>query len=194
MHGSSRWTRSALTVGLVVAIGIIAGLVIQKRSAVADYHRALWERTVPRAGVYLPEVTLPSITGDSLHVAGGKAGQRQVLLYFTTECPYCRASLSSWNRLAQDLEGRAGVIGISLSAEDSTAAYSASNRLSFPIIVVPKDASRLHALLRTAIVPATVVVDTDGRVLFARLGVVESPIVADSIREAALYQPQGDRL
>lgn len=183
--------RPAIAVGFVAAAGIIVGLVIQKRSAVEDYHRALWERTVPRAGTYLPEVTLPSIAGDSLHIAGGNTGRRQVLIYFTTECPYCRASLSSWNRLARDLEGRASVVGISMSGEDSTAAYSASNHLSFPVIVIPKEAFRLRSLLRTAIVPATVVVDTDGRVLFARLGVVESPVVADSIREAALYQPEG---
>ncbi len=57
----------------------------------------------PYVGMYVPAVTLPSVTGDSVLLGGPSVGHVQILFVFTTTCQYCKASLPAWKRIASEL-------------------------------------------------------------------------------------------
>jgi hypothetical protein len=55
--------------------------------------------------------------------------------------------------------------------------------LAFPVVTFPS--LKLRRLYRAGTVPETVVLDKDGRVLHAHTGLLDQPVVLDSIYQAA---------
>jgi peroxiredoxin len=62
------------------------------------------------------------------------------------------------------------VVGISLDSADATRRYGEAQGLTFPLVTVP--ARKLKQLYRARAVPQTLVLDEEGRVLFARTGLL----------------------
>ena len=140
----------------------------------------------PRAGLFAPTFTAAALDGRSLTVGERGDGGRQLLLYFTTTCPYCRASLPAWRELAALADTlaspRVEVIGVVLDSAHRAPAYAAEHVLPYP--VVPLASTKLRSLYRARSVPLVMVVGHDGRVLFARTGVLEDRAAIDSVRRA----------
>ncbi|MEO5590248.1 MAG: hypothetical protein ABIS03_11730 [Gemmatimonadaceae bacterium] len=59
-----------------------------------------------------------------------------------------------------------------------------TSQLPFPL--VPLEGMRLVSMYRAFVVPQTIVIDNDGRVLFARHGVINTRQALDSVVAAAL--------
>jgi peroxiredoxin len=104
----------------------------------------------------------------------------------TTTCPYCRQTLTVWSRLADSARHLDGwtvdVVGISLDSAEATARYGAAQKLAFPLVTFP--ARKLKQLYRARAVPQTLVLDEEGRVLYARTGLLEPAAVVDSVYRA----------
>jgi len=166
--------------------GVTAGGVylIQQNQALADQNRLLIRRAVePHAGLFVP--TYEAATLDRVPVTLGALGHRQLLLFFRTSCPYCRASTPAWNTLAERLQTHPeiAVYGVALDAAEAAKAYAAERQLRFPVIARPDP--RLVGLYRVSSVPLILVLNENGRMAYARLGVLDSPRAVDSVVAAA---------
>jgi peroxiredoxin len=128
------------------------------------------------------------LNGDSIRIVSGDTATRQVLLVFTTTCRYCEASLPAWNDLARSI-GRQGttVVGISLDSLDQTRRYCERHGLEYPVIRFGSEAYRRMYHANT--VPITMVIDGGGRVIYARMGVLETDAARDSIVAAVRWRP-----
>ncbi len=162
---------------------VVLGLRVKK---LTRQNEEMYRRlTRPTAGMYVPAFTAPGADGGAVSV-GSPARGRQVLFVFNRTCPYCRASIPTWSRIGAEAEaanGRGAAVGLSLDPPDSARAYAARHALRYPVAAFPD--LRTVALYRTRAVPVTMVVDTAGRVLYARLGELTEGPAADSVRAAA---------
>ena len=175
----------------IAALALVLGLSVQLRllrAAYADLEKRLRE---PHAGMYVPTVKAGGLPSDSVVLADTVPGRRQLLFIFTTECPYCRASIPAWIRLAAAAESltspRVTVVGITLSALDSTRVFAAQHQLTFQVVRFPE--RKLVYIYKAQTVPVTMVLDTPGRVLYAHTGQVINAAVEDSVLAALRFEP-----
>lgn len=184
--------RLLLPAALLLAVILVVILGIQLRDVRRQYGDFIQRATTPHAGVYVPAARLVSLTGDTVVVGDAPTGRRQVLLVFTTTCPYCRASLPAWKQLAAAATGAPGapeVIGVSLDSAAATERYVGEHHLPMP--VVRFEPGRLQSLFRARRVPLIIVIDGRGRVLYGRTGVLSDPAAVDSVlRAARISTPQ----
>ena len=186
------WVLAAGAATLVVVLQL-------RHEDLAERYRALRQQSIAAyRGLTLPSFEGVPAGGDSaIAVAAMPEGDRQVLFLVRASCPYCKATIPTWRTLSSALDSAsrasdatAGdgphvrVLALSLdSLPDSTAALFVEHGLSVPVISLPS--ARLRRLYRGAMVPQTLVVDAEGRVLFARAGVFRSAAEVDSVLRAA---------
>ncbi|MGD2135757.1 MAG: TlpA disulfide reductase family protein [Gemmatimonadales bacterium] len=178
-------------IAMLVVIGIVtvgAVYLIRQNRTLAEQNRLLARQAVdPRAGLFVP--TLGATTLDGEPAVLGQLGRRQLLFFFNHTCPFCRASIPAWNAVARELDGDSiAVFGIALDSAPVATVYATEQGLGFPVIAKPEP--RLVGLYRVSGVPLILVVD-DGRMTYARLGVLESPAAMDSVVVAALGDVRG---
>jgi peroxiredoxin len=145
---------------------------------------------LPHAGFEVPAFSAATL--DGVHVTIGSTtdpAARQLLFVLRTTCPYCRATLPVWERIADSLRRvsspRIEVYAISLDAAESTRAYAFANHLSYALLTFPE--RKLVSLYRAVATPQTVVLDGGGRVLYARTGLLDNSAVVDSVFRAATW-------
>ena len=154
----------------------------------AEYDRVLGLASTLHSGSVVPAFRAATLNGDSVTIGEAPGPDtRQVLFVLTTTCPYCKATLPVWSRLADSLTRLPNhsiqVIAISLDSLQATRRFVTEHALSYPVVTFPSP--RLRRLYRAGAVPMTVVLDKDGRVLHARTGLLDVPAVLDSIHRAA---------
>jgi peroxiredoxin len=190
MRRLSAWT-IGVYVALVLAIGIVVLLARAQRELETRYERLAERSAWLHPGSYVPPVPTSTLTGDTLILGAPPAGARQVLLVFTTTCPYCRASVPAWRSLAaraHSLSRLGGVaphvVGLSLDSLPATTHYMDEHGLRFPVTQFPT--RRDQALYRARSVPLILVIDADNRVAYSRMGVPTSLAALDSVWRAAI--------
>jgi len=145
----------------------------------------------------VPAFVGASVKGDSLTVGQRPPHERQVLFFLTSTCPYCRETLPHWKQLAERLSTsrrtspRVQVVALTTDSMRTAAAYAESNQLSFPLVPFPTP--KFISLYRAFSVPQTVAIDSDGRVLFSRSGVINTRLVLDSVI-AAVLKPESQKV
>ncbi|MEH6420253.1 peroxiredoxin family protein [Pseudomonas sp. CGJS7] len=162
------WAALALAAALVVALGWQVGRMRADQRWLAD------RVTQPYVGMYVPRLALTALDGQPLEL-GQPRGEVQVLFFFTTTCPYCRASLPQLKLAARQLQaasgGRAELVGVAFASAERTAAYAREHALNFPLIA--HDDRRTAALFRARKVPALLVIGRDGRVRYQHVGAID---------------------
>ncbi len=91
------------------------------------------------------------------------SGEQNVLMVFTTRCPYCAQNQPAWNELYARFQDRYRVLGIAVGDVESVKTYAEKQGLSYPV-VVPADAMSFPKSYKIPSVPTTVLVGADGRV------------------------------
>jgi len=86
---------------------------------------------------------------------------------------------------------RVQVVALTTDSMRAAAAYAESNQLPFPL--VPFTTPKIISLYRAFSVPQTVVIDSNGRVLFSRNGVINTKQALDSVVAAAV-KPEPRRM
>jgi peroxiredoxin len=172
----------AVAAGLVVILGL-------KVRTLEEHAASLNESMLlPQPGEYVPTFAVTALSGAPAVIGESPDSGRQVLFVFNTTCRYSEASLPAWQQLAALADTFTAhpvhVYGITLDPADESRTYAASHRLGFEIVSYP--APKLERLYRTRSVPQTLVLDQDGRILFARTGVVNEPAMLDSIVAAVV--------
>jgi len=170
---------------LLAACMLVVVLGMQVRSLRDDLTVQRQRAVLPAAGQVVPPVRARTLAGDSILLGEGTPGSRQVLFVFNTTCPMCVETLPNWTRIAARLAAapQVSVVAWSQDPDSATAAYLATHGLSLRTVVgVPK---KYLALYRVLGVPATLVVDEDGDVLYGRPGTLTTA-AEDSVVRAAL--------
>lgn len=185
---TGRVVRVIIPTVAAAALVLVAVLAVQNgrlRTELADLR---YRSIRPQAGQFVPSFVASTTTGDTVKILSGDTASRQLLLVFTTTCPYCEASVPAWNDLARRVtpEG-AVVLGISLDSLDQTRRYAEQHGLQYPVIQFPSEAYR--RMYRANSVPITMVIDGGGHVIYARTGVVETDAAKDSILAAVRWRP-----
>ena len=139
----------------------------------------------------VPTFRARTLAGDSITIGEDPDPlARQVLFVLTTSCPFCKQTLATWARIADSAAslrpGHVVVAAISLDSLGLTEDYVRQHQLRYPVVLFP--AKKLRRLYRASFVPQTLVLDHEGRILYARTGLLEPQAVVDSVF-AALSRP-----
>jgi hypothetical protein len=173
-----------LPLTLCVAVVLVVILGLQLRSVRSEL-RAQWRvARLPSVGQVVPPVVVVTLAGDTLVLGDPPPGTRQVLFVFNTTCAFCLETLPAWNRIAARLYGDSEVTVLwwSQHSDSLTLLYVAERAIRAPVIVGVT--RRYLRLFRAEAVPATMVIGSDGGVLFGTAGVL-SPAAEDSVVRAA---------
>jgi peroxiredoxin len=187
-----RSSRFLSIAALAVAALLVVLLALQNRALREEALTLRMRETLPYPGHFVPTFQATTVAGKSVTIGATESGQRQVLFVFRTTCRHSLETLPAWRAIAEGLEAAltdVGVYGISLDSESETLGYVAGNDISFPVVRFPDP--KLRRLYRVGAVPMTLVLNHEGEVIHARVGVLKSPGAVDSIVVAAQQRARG---
>ncbi|MEP6507759.1 MAG: redoxin domain-containing protein [Gemmatimonadales bacterium] len=171
-----------------VAIALLTRHTHELRVSFLDHRRRETEAT---RGDYLPTFVARTTTGDSVVI--GKLDDstaRQVVFIMTSTCPYCRKTIPSWRRIASRLSGspthNIAVLALTPDSARNAKWFGDFEKFAFPLVIFPD--RKLVALSRATVVPQTLVLNSDGRVLYSKTGEITSKLMEDSVVSEALRQ------
>lgn len=174
-----------VSLGLAAALVVILGLVDRIGDLRAEYAKVRRRLVALHEGAFVPPLRLATIGGDSVTLGEPAEAGRQLVFVFNTRCPFCKATLPTWDSLADSvrrLDPRIGVLGVAIDSVANVVDYVEQNHLDYP--VVPLLTMREIALYRAGAVPQTVVIGPGGRVRYAAVGQLTSRAVLDSVYRA----------
>lgn len=172
---ASRRPVIVLASALVFATVLVVVLALHVRQLREDQRWLVDRATKPYVGMYVPRVPLDTLDGTR-RLLGQPRAQYQVVFFFTTTCPHCRASLPLVRSIARQLDavsgGGAEMLGVAYAAAPVAAAYAREHALPFPVIA--SEDRRTSMLFRARKVPLLLVIGRDGRIRYSRIGVLSS--------------------
>lgn len=180
---------------LAVAAALVVVLALQKRRLIGEVERARLElrqaRTEPMAGMWMPAFQAQTLDGRQATIGELPAEGRQVLLMYTTTCPYCLRSIPAWKRIKAAADTMrsmpVAVYGVSLDSLEVTRQYAARHRLPYPTVRFPD--AKVAGMYRAGTVPITLVLDEQGRTIYTRTGELRDLAALDSVMQAIRWRP-----
>lgn len=180
---------------LAAAAVLVVVLGQQKRSLIEQVEQTQYQlrqaRTEPMRGMWMPAFQAPTLEGQAATIGEVPGEGRQVLLMYTTTCPYCLSSLPAWKQIAAAADTmtsiRAAVYGVSLDSVDATRQYIARHALPYPTVRFPDE--KVAGMYRAGTVPITLVLDERGRAIYTRTGELKDPAAIDSVMQAIRWRP-----
>jgi peroxiredoxin len=159
---------------LLTALTLVVTLGWQVKSLRRDLRIERVRSLQPAAGQWVPPVPATTLAGEPLVIGTGPAGTAQVLFVFNTTCAFCLRTAPVWSRIASQLEtlSNVRVLGWSQDSDSLTRAYVAAQGMSFT--TVASTPPKYFSMYRALGVPATMVIDANGQVLYAALGMLSS--------------------
>ena len=148
---------SVTAIALAVLVVFLARQNLQLKKQLAE-HQAPQSALTP--GERLGPIQLMDPDGASRPLSFAGDDQRTVLLFFTPDCPACRATLPVWHEL-ESLETSARILGVNLEAPGASQGDGLVT-FGFPFPVFGIDPERSEGLREISYVPATVILDGDG--------------------------------
>ncbi|MFQ5688895.1 MAG: peroxiredoxin family protein [Gemmatimonadota bacterium] len=179
----SKHRRARLLPHVALAVAAVLVVLLARRDLVRqrEYTRLLRRAMNPHPGLFVPTFTARTLEGDTITLGHPGPGRAQLLFFFTTTCPYCRASIPAVRRIAA-AQVRGRVVAISLDSLLATRAYAREHALHYPVVPLPE--RKLADLYRVRRVPLVLVIGEGDEVVYARAGILEGPEAVDSVLEA----------
>jgi peroxiredoxin len=140
-------------------------------------------------GGFIPTFTTRATDGEMITVAHAEdSSARQIVFVLTSTCPYCRRTLASWGRITNRIHAThvrpLSVIALTTDSLMEAQRFARAQRFAFPIVPFPE--RKLVSLSRASVVPQTLVLNAEGRVIYTRRGVIDTRVAEDSVVSAAL--------
>jgi thiol-disulfide isomerase/thioredoxin len=177
-------TTTALGLTLTASLTLVVLLsirLIELRRALGEARR---QAILPYRGYVVPTVHAVTLAGDSITIGAlADTNGKQLVFVLTTTCPFCRATLPTWQTLvdsAGELEGgRIRIVAMSLDSLAPTTRYVTEHRIGYAVTTLVD--WKLIQQFRARAVPQTLVLNHWGQVLFAHTGRLEAGPVLDSL-------------
>lgn len=134
----------------------------------------------PEIGASTPALGLTTADGQTMKIGGTDAAPT-VLYFFSTQCPYCRASLPQVHRIAAS---GARVVGIALRPYDEVDGYAKAHGLDFPISI--DRSGKISDRYSVKATPLLLVLDAKGAVAFKHVGQIDDLTASNALQEAGL--------
>lgn len=126
-------------------------------------------------GDVAPSFAVTTAAGDEFSLPAN--GQVVLINFFATWCGPCKVELPHieeiWNRYQYEKNFRLLVIGREESLE-TVVEYQKENSFSFPIAADPD--RQIYSLFAEELIPRTIVVSPDGRIVYSNAGFVEEEL------------------
>lgn len=174
---SSRW--------LFLAVGVLAMLA----------GAASWLAHRERPRIAPAQVAPEALFATSLHDAAGAprtlgryAGKPLVLNFWATWCAPCRAEMPAFSRVQQRLGSQAQILGLTSDEPARVARFADEVRVSYPLLLGGPEVDALSVALgnRDRVLPFTVVLDADGRVVEQHVGAYSEAGLEEAIARASM--------
>jgi peroxiredoxin len=183
-------------VALAAAAVLVVVLGQQKRDLIEQVQTTQLQlrkaSTEPMRGQFMPAFTARTVEGDTTATIGELPAEgRQVLLMYTTTCPFCLSSIPAWKQITAAVDTMGGipaaVYGVSLDSVDVTRQYITRHGLTYPTVRFPTE--KVAAMYRSGTVPVTLVLDENGRTIYSRTGELKDKAAIDSVIAAIQWRP-----
>ena len=125
-------------------------------------------------GKPMPAYTAKLLDGSSFDIAGER-GNVVLLNLWATWCGPCRYEIPELEKLHSQLAGqRFKVVGVSVDEgnPDEVRDFVAEQKMTYPVVLDPE--GRLAEIFQSTVLPTSVLVDRKGRVVWKKLGIVDS--------------------
>ena len=184
--GSRSGVRLAVAIGFCLSLALNVALGYRYRHLASDYKVLRSLSRLPQAGLQYPVFKSATAHGDTVLIGSAPAETRQLILVMNRSCPYCARTIPLWRGLVRETQTdglfRLQAYAIALDTAAATQRHLDSLGLSIPVVEFPEP--RLARLARATQVPQTLVLDHEGRIRFAHIGVFASKDGIDSLRRA----------
>ena len=190
-----RLVRALPYIALAAAALLVVVLGQQKRELITQVEKAQLDlrraTTEPLRGMYMPAFQASTLEGGSATIGELPAEGRQVLLMYTTTCPFCLSSIPAWKQVTAAVDTmtgtRATVYGVSLDSVDVTRQYIVKHGLPYQTVRFPN--GKVAGMYRAGTVPVTLVLDEQGRTIYSRTGELKAQAAIDSVIAAIQWRP-----
>jgi thiol-disulfide isomerase/thioredoxin len=123
-----------------------------------------------KVGAAMPAYSGPTLDGSSFALASEK-GNVVFLNLWATWCGPCRFEIPELEQLHQKYQGRGfKVVGVSVDegAPQAVKEFVVEQKMTYPVVLDPD--GKLAVLLRTTILPTSVIVDRQGKIVWKKYG------------------------
>ena len=128
------------------------------------------KKTRLQIGDKAPDFSVNDMKGNKLRLSAWK-GDPVILRFWDTECKYCRADTPVFNQYFEKYKEKGlKVVYINTSKESAEAVADFIKELGVPFPVVMEKGEEVAALFNVRIVPQTVVIDPEQKIIAAILG------------------------
>jgi len=169
---------------VVIALNLVMSVPVVASSATIGKAEKSATAVRPRgeSGELVPDFDLVDANGQH-HDLKSLRGKIVVLNYWATWCPPCRREMSSVDNLARRFENSdIVVLGISSEEAETIRTFLHDNQYSL-ITLVDTEFSAGQAL-GIEVVPTTIVIGRDGRIMDRHEGAMDEAALADFVRQA----------
>lgn len=172
---------SGLILALAVLAAVLGGLAQDRHHAASPTETAATAATAasPMIGQPLPALTLTDLDGR-LHALSDYRGHRLLINFWASWCGPCLEEMPALDA-AQQKFAKQGVIvlGIAMDRADPVRTFLASHPVSYPILLGNLEAPSTSLQLGDVaeILPFSVLVDADGRIIATHSGVLSPSLL-----------------
>ena len=127
-----------------------------------------------KVGAPMPAYTAKLLDGSTFDV-GTEKGNVVLLNLWATWCGPCRYEIPELEKLHKDLAAQKfKVVGVSVDEGDpkEVQSFVTDQKVTYPIALDPE--GRLAAMAQTTVLPTSLLVDRQGRVVWVRMGIVDT--------------------
>ena len=171
---------------LICALTLVLLLAHRSREQKIELQRVRMSLRVPHSGQVVPAAVALKANGDTLLLA--RQGHRQLIYFFTTTCEFCKQSVAGWKEVARRVKSDSlhdvDIVGVAIDKAGDIDAYAKQHDLTYPVAHFVSDRDRLVYGARA--VPFTVLLDSTGRMAYARGTALTQPLAIDSVVAVAL--------
>jgi|GEM_PF-1071157 len=175
---------------LVALSGLV--LIISIPIALLAFLRSEFQQPPLPIGQPVPRLELISLNDQTPIQLGHPKGVKQVLFFFTVECPHCQNELFNFEVLYRRYGKRVNFLAISLSDKKKTMEYLQTKAYSFPVAV--DEEKKAKAAYRILTIPVQFFIDEGGILRKKRSGEtslqVDEQTVLAFLNESTRERPQ----
>ena len=109
-----------------------------------------------------------------------------VLNFWATWCPPCREEMPELSQLHENYQSKnVVVLGVAIDEPSAVNAYLQTSPVSYPILLAENESMELATLLgnEQAVLPYTVIIDTNGNVIDTFLGRISLALLEKSLQK-----------